>query len=57
MSGKLGGEVMLYVRDDGHPALEVRFEADNVWLSQHQIAELFGTTQQNASLHLQNAYE
>lgn len=50
------GEVILYQRDDGAPALEVRVEADTVWLSQHQIAELFQTSQQNVSLHLRNIY-
>lgn len=50
------GEVILYEREDGLPGLEVRFEAETVWLSQQQIAELFATTQQNISLHLRNIY-
>ena len=51
------GEVLLYRRDDGSPALEVRLEDDSLWLSQQQIAELFQTSQQNVSLHLKNIYD
>lgn len=57
VSDKPGGEIMLYVRDDGQPAIEVRLEAKSIWLSQQQIAELLGTSQQNVSLHLQNIFE
>lgn len=57
MTGGAVGEVILYRRDDGAPALEVRLEEETVWLSQQQIAELFQTTQQNVSLHLLNIYD
>lgn len=50
------GEVLLYRRDDGTPALEVRLEGETLWLSQQQIAELFQTSQQNVSLHLKHIY-
>ena len=36
--------------------LDVRFENETVWLTQQHMAELFQTTQQNISLHLQNIY-
>lgn len=35
-------------------SIEVRFEEDTLWLTQQLIAELFGTTKQNVSLHIQN---
>lgn len=57
MTEGAAGEVILYQRDDGAPALEVRLEEETVWLSQQQIAELFQTTQQNVSLHLLNIYD
>ncbi|GAA2830134.1 hypothetical protein [Leucobacter komagatae] len=41
------GEVILYHAADGSPAIEVRLEHDSVWLSQQQIAELFGTTRES----------
>jgi hypothetical protein len=34
----------------------VRFEGETVWLTQQLMAELFDTTQQNISLHLQNVF-
>lgn len=37
--------------------IEVRLENETVWLTQQHMAELFQTTQQNISLHLQNIYE
>ena len=37
--------------------VEVRLENETVWLTQQQLADLFQTTQQNISLHLQNIYE
>ena len=36
--------------------LEVRFRADTVWLSQRQMAELFGCSSDNVGLHLKNIY-
>ena len=50
-------EIILYQTEDGRTRLEVRFQAETAWLSQQQMAELFQTTQQNISLHLQNIYE
>jgi hypothetical protein len=48
---------LIYQAEDGAIKIEVRFEDETVWLSQPLMAELFGTTQQNVSLHLQNIYE
>ena len=50
------GEVILY-----HPSetikLEVRLENETVWLTQQQRAELFVTSKQNISLHVNNIYK
>ncbi len=37
--------------------IEVQFENDTVWLSQQQMANLFGQTKQNISLHINNCYK
>jgi hypothetical protein len=50
-------EIVLYQTEDGRTRLEVKLENETVWLTQGQMAELFQTTQQNISLHLQNLYE
>jgi hypothetical protein len=57
MSNKLQSQVLLYQAPDGRTRLEVRMQDETVWLTQAQMAELFQTTQQNVSLHIQNIYE
>jgi hypothetical protein len=51
------GQFLVYIAEDGRTKLEVRLENETVWLTQQHMAELFQTTQQNISLHLQNIYE
>ncbi|MDF2048052.1 virulence protein RhuM/Fic/DOC family protein [Microbacterium sp. Kw_RZR3] len=51
------GEVILYTREDGAPALDVRLDAETVWLSQQQIAELFQTSRTNVVEHIQHVYD
>ena len=50
-------QIILYQTEDGKTRVEVRFEHENVWLSQKLLADLFGTTKQNISLHLQNIFK
>jgi hypothetical protein len=52
-----GGEFLLYATEDGRARLSVRVHEGTVWLSQAAMGELFQTTKQNVSLHLQNIYE
>ena len=52
-----GGEFLLYQTDDGSTRIEVRMVDETVWLTQKDMAELFQTTKQNISAHLQNVYE
>ena len=51
------GQFLVYPTADGQTKIEVRLENDTVWLTQQHMADLFQTTQQNISLHLQNIYE
>ena len=50
------GEVVLYNPDDTI-RLEVRMNEETVWLSQSQIALLFGCSVDNVGLHLKNIFE
>jgi hypothetical protein len=50
-------QIIIYQTEDGKTRVEVRFEHENIWLTQKLIAELFGTTKQNISLHLQNIFK
>ncbi len=49
------GEIVLYQPDD-NVRLEVRLQDDTVWLTQLQMAELFKSTKQNISLHVNNIF-
>ena len=51
------GEIILYQREDGAVQIDVKVEDETVWLTQQLMAELFNTTKQNISLHIQNIYE
>lgn len=50
-------EIEIYETSDGESRVEVRFEQETVWLSQQQMADLFGQTKQNVSLHINNSYK
>ncbi|MCB5208001.1 virulence RhuM family protein [Methylovorus mays] len=50
-------EMIIYQSEDGKIRLETRLENETLWMTQSQMAELFQTTQQNISLHIQNIYE
>src|ERR1039457_5073005 len=54
---KPASEMILYQTEDNQTRIEVRLENETVWLSQTQMAELFQTTKQNVSLHIQNLFE
>ena len=48
---------IMYTTDDGQVEIEVRLEDENVWLTQKAMSELFNTTKQNISLHINNIFE
>jgi hypothetical protein len=50
-------QIIIYQTETGETKLEVRLENETVWLTQKLMAELFQTTKQNISLHLQNIFE
>jgi hypothetical protein len=50
-----GGQVLIY--RDGATNLQVRLDGQTVWLTQAAMAELFQTSPQNITLHLQSIYD
>jgi hypothetical protein len=52
-----GGQFLLYTGKDGEARIEVRMSGETLWLTQAQMAELFQTTPQNITIHLQKIYE
>ncbi|HED00247.1 MAG TPA: hydroxyacid dehydrogenase [Proteobacteria bacterium] len=50
-------KILIYQSDSGETRLEVRLQDETVWLTQNLMAELYETTKQNISLHIQNIFE
>ena len=50
------GEIIIYQTEDNITKIQVRLEDDTVWLSQSGLVELFQTTKQNISLHVNNIF-
>ena len=51
-SQPINSQFILYQDDNGITKVNVRFDDADVWLSQQQIVQLFETSQQNISLHI-----
>ena len=51
------GEIVLYRTADGGPALDVRLERDSAWLTQAQMAELFGRERSVLTKHVNNVFK
>ena len=47
-----GSSIVLYTTDDGNTQLEVKLEKDTVWLTQSQMAELFGRDRSVITRHI-----
>lgn len=48
--------MLIYQDENGITKVSVRFDEDDIWLTQNQIAELYNTTKQNISLHINNIF-
>ena len=46
----------LFKTADGNVTIPVRMEAGSMWLTRMQMAELFGVTPQNITLHMKKVY-
>jgi prophage maintenance system killer protein len=49
--------IEIYQTIDGKTDVKVRFEGETLWLTQSQIAELFGVQVQNITMHIKNIYK
>jgi hypothetical protein len=50
-------EIVFYQAEDGTSRVQVRLEGETVWITQALMAELYQSTKQNISLHIQNIFE
>ena len=51
------GELLVYQGQGMGEPLSVRLEGETVWLSQRQLAELYGTSIPNINQHITAIYE
>lgn len=49
--------VIIYQDENNVTRVSVRFSDEDIWLTQGQIAELYDTTQQNISQHIESIYK
>lgn len=50
------GEIILYQNQEGNIKIDVRLEEETVWLTQAQMAELFGKGRTTITEHIQNVF-
>jgi hypothetical protein len=50
-------QIIIYQTKDGQTKLDVRLENETVWLSQDQMAELYGKSKSTINEHIKNVYE
>lgn len=52
-----GSSIVLYTTDDCNTQLEVKLEKYTVWLTQSQMAELFGRDRTVITRHIRNIFK
>ena len=52
-----GASIVLYTTDDGNTQLEVKLENETVWLTQSQMARLFGRDRTVIARHIRNIFK
>jgi hypothetical protein len=50
-------EIIIYQNPDGNIKIDVRLEEETVWLTQDQMAILFGKAKSTINEHIKNVYE
>jgi hypothetical protein len=55
--GRQKGEIVIYRTEDGRTALNVTLEEQTVWLTQAQMAKLFGKGRTTVTEHIRNVFK
>ena len=50
-------EILIYQNSDGNIKIDVRLEEDTVWLTQDQMADLFGKAKSTINEHIKNVFD
>lgn len=51
------GEIVIYQTPDGQTSVDVKLEAETLWLTQAHIVELFGSSKANISEHIKHIFQ
>ncbi|MEG0589774.1 MAG: hypothetical protein RR488_07935, partial [Aurantimicrobium sp.] len=57
MSESTANEILIYTREDGTPAINVRLDDETIWVTQAQLVELFQSSKANISEHISNVFD
>ena len=57
MNANQKGEIFIYQTEKGETKIDVYMEGVTIWLSRVNIAQLYGTSPQNITMHIKNIYE
>jgi len=50
-------QIIIYQTESGETKIDVRFEDETVWLTQMQMADLFGKSKKTISEHIINIFK
>ena len=50
-------DILIYLNKDGDIKIDVRLEEETVWLTQDQMALLFGKAKSTINEHIKNVFE
>lgn len=53
----MNSEILIYQNHDGNIKIDVRLEEETIWLTQDQMATLFGKGRSTITEHIGNVYE
>ena len=53
----MNSEIVIYQNKEGNIKLDVRLEEETVWLTQDQMATLFGKGRSTVAEHIANVFE
>ena len=53
----MNSDIIIYQNQDGNIKIDVRLEEETVWLTQDQMATLFGKAKSTINEHIKNIYE
>lgn len=54
---KNNNNIIIYVSNDGNVKVDVNIQNEDIWMSQDVMANLYDTTKQNISYHLNNIFK